>query len=704
MYQKKVLCNLDGNIMIIGKAIQMKIKSHIIKILTAVFIMTLFNNINDITKVYASENNMNEMDILLIEDADIQKVSTLIKSLNSHIEITEYNEIKLIHIEYPGDIDEDVILNNDDIKKYIDVSGTLPEIVAEPIDVDSIAENGAISEGVDLDDATKLVNDQIFDRLSWHVNEVTNNKKSLELATGKDIKVAIIDSGVDYNHPYLKGKINLNGGKSYVDDDSSLYDYNTHGTMIAGIIAQLAPDVTITPYKVLGETTGESLWTINAIIDAVNDGNEIINMSLGTYKYTKDVDEKLTINAYKRAIRYAKNRNVIVVASAGNYSLDLDNYNKINNILHLPGGVDDVYTVSSVNNDKLASYSNHGKCVDFCAPGGEIVYVNGYLNITSFMYVLYPTYRDNGLASLGIPQGYTFSYGTSLSTAIVTAGLADIASYCKENYNFYKVSDVENILKSGAKDIGNDGQDPLYGIGKIDIYNSLKKANEIVLGKMEKDDEKSYSYNNDVMSINYVITAEYDENYHVDVTVTNNTDETINNWEIAYNTDDEIQSIWNGQASIRDGYTIVKNNEYNQDINPGGKVSFGYIAVKKDEIKIPSEFIFTNYYLVTPSSYEVSYNIDSQWSNGYIATVTITNTSDVTIEDWKLEFEFADNIDTLWGAEILNVDDEKYTIINSPSNNNILAKECTSFSFKVSESNGGIEPCYYELLSTVNAG
>lgn len=685
-----------------GLIMKMKLKLKPIRIITAFLVMFLLNNSTDMKKACAAEGNKNEMDILLVENADIQEVGSLIKKLSSDINITEYEEVNLIHVEYPNTMTSNEIADNEVIEKYIEISGNLPEIVtADPIDLVSASSDSISVENEDSDSTPIVTDEEIFKRLAWHVNEVTGDGKTLELTSGNGVKIAIIDSGVDYNHPYLTGKINLTNAKSYVTGDSSIIDYNTHGTMITGIIAQLAPDAAITPYKVLDASSGESLWTINALIDAVNDGNDIINMSLGTYKYTNKEDEKLIINTYKRALRFARNNNVLVVASAGNYSLDLDSQSEVNNILHLPGGISDVYTVSAVRNKQLASYSNYGSCVDYCAPGGDLLFENGYLDISACMYVLCPTYIDNGLAAIGIPQGYTFSYGTSLSTAVVSAGLADILSYCKDNYEFYKISDVENILEAGAYDLGEKGKDSLYGIGEIDIYNSLQQADDLILGSMEKDSDTTYTYHNDTMSLEYSIISEYGNNYQVEVAVTNTTKETIHNWEIAYNTDDVIEHIWNGKANQAEGYTVVKNNEYNQDIKPGETVVFGYIAVKEGEINIPNEFSFTNYYLITPANYEINYKIDNQWDNGYTASITITNTSDLIIEDWKLDFEFEENIDALWGGSILNYDDNQYTIINDSSNYNILSGESVTFSFTVTNSKGEQEPGYFELLSTV---
>ena len=128
----------------------------------------------------------------------------------------------------------------------------------------------------------------------------------MEKATGEGVRIALIDSGIDPNHPILSGKIDLEDAVSFISEDESIVDTNGHGTMVAGIIAQVAPDAKITPYRVISAASGDSAWTIQAIIQAVDDGNDLINMSLGTYKAADIEDELLTIKAFERAIEYAE--------------------------------------------------------------------------------------------------------------------------------------------------------------------------------------------------------------------------------------------------------------------------------------------------------------------------------------------------------------------------------------------------------------
>lgn len=165
---------------------------------------------------------------------------------------------------------------------------------------------------------------------------------------------------------------------------------------------------------------------------------------------------------------------VIVIASAGNLGLNLDEYYKLEKIKHLPGGINGVNSVSAVLGQKLTSYSNYGSDIKYCAPGGDLVYIDGYLDLDSMIYCLYPTSLDNGLQVLGIPQGYTFSYGTSFSAPIVTAGSADVMSYYRANNIRVKSKDVTKALSKGAEDLGSKGKDKYYGDGQINIFNSLK--------------------------------------------------------------------------------------------------------------------------------------------------------------------------------------------------------------------------------------
>ena len=141
---------------------------------------------------------------------------------------------------------------------------------------------------------------------------------------GNGIKVAVIDTGVDYNHPDLFGfgpSGKVVGGYDFIENDYSPIDTNGHGTAVAGIIAAngtlkgIAPSAKILAYRV--SDTGEGVSSdliIKAIQQAVTDGANVINISLGVNRTNERIDE---------AINHAVKKGIIVVTAAGNSGPDL---------------------------------------------------------------------------------------------------------------------------------------------------------------------------------------------------------------------------------------------------------------------------------------------------------------------------------------------------------------------------------------------
>ncbi len=141
---------------------------------------------------------------------------------------------------------------------------------------------------------------------------------------GTGIRVAVIDSGVDYYHPSLIGwgpHGKVIGGHNFINPDHRPIDTDGHGTQVAGVIAAdgqvtgVAPKAKILAYKVTEGSKGASTDLISKAIDkAIDDGADIINISLGTGK----IDEKI-----ERAISRAFKQGVFVVTAAGNEGPDI---------------------------------------------------------------------------------------------------------------------------------------------------------------------------------------------------------------------------------------------------------------------------------------------------------------------------------------------------------------------------------------------
>ncbi|MEX0657252.1 MAG: S8 family serine peptidase [Nitrosopumilaceae archaeon] len=136
---------------------------------------------------------------------------------------------------------------------------------------------------------------------------------------GTGIKIAVIDTGIDYNHPDLFGfgpDGKVIGGYDFVDNDKTPFDTNGHGTEVAGIIAAdgtikgIAPKAKLLAYRVSddGESVSSDL-IVKAIERAIIDKADIINISLGVNKTNKIIDD---------SVNKAVNNGIVVVTAAGN--------------------------------------------------------------------------------------------------------------------------------------------------------------------------------------------------------------------------------------------------------------------------------------------------------------------------------------------------------------------------------------------------
>ncbi|RME19048.1 MAG: hypothetical protein D6800_14790 [Candidatus Zixiibacteriota bacterium] len=180
------------------------------------------------------------------------------------------------------------------------------------------------------------------------------------VSTGSNVRVGVIDVGVNQAHPVLQNSV-ING-KDYVDGDTLALDEpggsaSGHGTFVAGVIALVAPEAEICAYRVLDTAgTGNGYTIADAILQAVADGCKVINLSM--------VLQSVTHGTVDLAIEYARDNDVLVVAAAGNDSMRTDLF-----------PAKDSYTLSVASVDSLnrkSAFSNYGSKIDVCAPGTNI--------------------------------------------------------------------------------------------------------------------------------------------------------------------------------------------------------------------------------------------------------------------------------------------------------------------------------------------
>jgi subtilisin family serine protease len=255
---------------------------------------------------------------------------------------------------------------------------------------------------------------------------------------GSGITVAVIDTGVGYQHTDLVNQHGLNNaeipgngvdddGNGKVDDvkgwdfvhgDNDPYDDNGHGTHVAGLVVGAQSGVAINakfiPIKVLDATGRGDLGSIvSGILYAIDRGAQIINLSLGG---SGGSAISSSIRRMVNAVKSAKNNNSLIVAAAGNGGGDgLGDCNDANPIYPASINESNVIAVAAVDqNNILTEYSNFGETsVHVAAPGGAL-----YAGILSTSYC----------EQCWQKSGYRYMSGTSMATPILSGMLAVLMS------------------------------------------------------------------------------------------------------------------------------------------------------------------------------------------------------------------------------------------------------------------------------------
>jgi thermitase len=259
-----------------------------------------------------------------------------------------------------------------------------------------------------------------------------------DLSTGSSsVTIAIVDTGVDLSHLDLAGK--LVPGYDFVNNDADPQDDNGHGTHVAGIaaassnnalgVAGVSWGARIMPVKVLNASGGGTYAdTATGVLWAVDHGAQVINLSLGGTGEATVLED---------AINYAHSKGVVVVAAAGNRSI---------NFVLYPARYPNVIAVARTDSGNNWDGSNYGPEVDLAAPGTSI----------------YST----------VIGGYDYKSGSSMSTGFVS-GLAAVLMGISGNVS---PDMIESQMESTALDIEFAGWDDYTGAGLIQMDAAIQQA------------------------------------------------------------------------------------------------------------------------------------------------------------------------------------------------------------------------------------
>lgn len=310
----------------------------------------------------------------------------------------------------------------------------------EPVLVSESPEGGQSSVAFTSSDAARQ---DVLDQAGFAAVRASS---AAALTRGAGVLVAILDTGVNASHPDLAGR--LEAGWDFIDDDANPADEPNgidddgdllvdegvgHGTFVAGLVATLAPDARILPVRVLNsDARGSTLVVARGIVYAVDHGAKVINLSLGLRRNSALLQD---------ALSYAKDNEVLVVASAGNRGQT--------GTVDFPAGLSDVLTVSAVNAAGVRpAFANASSKVDLVAPGVDILAPHAAAN--------YATWS-----------------GTSFAAPFATAGVALVLSK-NPGTRPRKAGDLleETAVSVSAQ---NPGTGNVLGKGRIDLLKAVQE-------------------------------------------------------------------------------------------------------------------------------------------------------------------------------------------------------------------------------------
>jgi subtilisin len=254
-----------------------------------------------------------------------------------------------------------------------------------------------------------------------------------DVTRGKGVKVAVLDTGIDFNHPDLAS--NYRGGVSFVPDESIPMDYNRHGTHCAGIIAAalngvgvvgVAPAAYLYAVKVLSRSgSGNWSWLIAGLDWCIKNGIHVASMSLGGAAPA----------AVQTMCDLAFARGVLLVAAAGNSAGPVEH----------PARYGSVIAVSAIDAaNQLASFSCRGPEIELCAPGVEVL--------------------------SAVPGG---GYARLSGTSMACPHAAGAAALAWSTHRFPPAGlrvnvAIRRLLAITADNLGIPGRDNNFGFGRVD--------------------------------------------------------------------------------------------------------------------------------------------------------------------------------------------------------------------------------------------
>lgn len=415
--------------------------------------------------------------ILALPLAFVMNASDDSSQLEDNPQLTEFNLKTTGNMEQTADIGKDSNVNNEWIIKWrndyatqIEEQATilnwLPEQqitrikLNDEINIDEWItqwQNDPRIEYIQPNTAcsiSALPNDRYYGE-QYYLEQI-NAQAAWQKEYEREITIAVLDTGIDYNHPDLLGRVLP--GYNILDNVATAMDDNGHGTNVAGIIAAqtnnsigisgIVSKVKLMPIKILdAEGKSDSFYVGQGIRYAVDNGADLIVIASGESVYTPFIAE---------AVDYAYDQGVLIIAAVGNKSLEI-NY---------PAALPNVIGVGAVNRDgSYADYSNYGQQIDVVAPGESI----------------YTTHLNN-------------SYTTTSGTSVAAPQVAALAAVLMQEHPTLTVKEIADIIRFSADKIGNQDWNERTGYGRINFEAALDFDPELLRDGYRPNQESYQAY------------------------------------------------------------------------------------------------------------------------------------------------------------------------------------------------------------------
>lgn len=300
-----------------------------------------------------------------------------------------------------------------------------------------------------------------------------------------DVKVAILDTGIDYTNRELTGLVDMELSRSFVPataapGDHPSMDDHFHGTHVASsvvtnqiTITGVAPHTRLIGVKVLDVRGSGTFEQVNSgILYAADADANVINMSLGAKLHEQE--DAALISSMRRAVKYAEKKRTIVISAAGNSAENID----AANVFYAPCEVSTICVsatgpIGQQDFDRPARYTNYGvNGITVAAPGGNS---GNDGNVTEDLILGACSTRTTqpGLSPCRASGPGAYFYAWAAGTSMATPHVSGVAAMILAQDRNIPVNALRNKIIAGADDLGPAGSDDFYGHGRVNVYRSL---------------------------------------------------------------------------------------------------------------------------------------------------------------------------------------------------------------------------------------